>query len=67
VLGPGAAEVFGADIATRLVDAFTALSPDVPEHAAILDLYTAGGFIPTAPENYAEIEQIATSLGLITG
>ena len=35
------------------------------DHAAILDLFGAGSFIPSADENYAAIESVARDAGLI--
>jgi phosphonate transport system substrate-binding protein len=49
----------------RLRAAFLALDPANPEHKAILDLQRATRFVPTAPENYAPIEQAARAAGLL--
>jgi phosphonate transport system substrate-binding protein len=45
--------------------AFLALDPSIPEQAAILDLQRTRKFIPTAPENYRDIEAAARSAGLL--
>jgi phosphonate transport system substrate-binding protein len=52
-------------VVEKLRAAFLALAPANPEHKAILDLQRATRFVPTAPENYAPIEQAARAAGLI--
>lgn len=49
----------------KLRAAFLALDPAIPEHKAILDLQRARRFIPTAPANYATIEEAAKGAGLL--
>jgi phosphonate transport system substrate-binding protein len=52
-------------VVEKLRAAFLALDPANPEHKAILDLQRASRFVPTAPENYAPIEQAARAAGLL--
>jgi phosphonate transport system substrate-binding protein len=52
-------------VVTRLREAFLALDPSNPEHAAILELQRTRKFIPTSPENYRDIEAAARSAGLL--
>jgi phosphonate transport system substrate-binding protein len=66
LLGPQAADRLGADLPGRLTDHFTGLSADDPADAAVLDLFGAGSFIPTAAGNYDDIEQIGRQLGLVS-
>jgi len=49
----------------KLTDAFLALKRDDPQGKEILDLQRATRFIPTKPENYAEIEAAARNAGLL--
>jgi phosphonate transport system substrate-binding protein len=57
------------DLDPKTVDAlrkaFLALDPANPAHKRILDLQRASRFVPTAPENYAAIEQAAKAAGLL--
>lgn len=57
------------DLDPAIVDAlrraFVALDPANPAHRRILELQRASRFIPTAPENYAGIEQAARAAGLL--
>jgi phosphonate transport system substrate-binding protein len=52
-------------LVAKLRAAFLALDYAKPEHKAILDLQRTKKFIPTAPENYAAIEEAARSAGLL--
>ena len=54
-------------IVAKIRDAFLALDPANPEHAAILKLQRTKKFIPTRPENYDAIERAARSAGLLEG
>lgn len=63
--GPATDERFGDGFADKVRDALLALDRATPEHAALLDLYGAGTFIPTDAGNYDAIEEIARKLGLI--
>lgn len=66
VLGTDAATRYGDDFTDKVVQAFLDLDPADPEHKAILDLFGAEAFVETTNENYAEIEEVGRSLGLIT-
>jgi phosphonate transport system substrate-binding protein len=66
VIHPGASKRLGTDVKAKLIKAFTALSPDNPEHAPILDLFGAKRFIETSNDNYKEIETVGRKIGLIT-
>ena len=66
LVGPGAVDRLGADLPRRLTDYFTGLSADDAAGAAVLDLFGAGSFIPTAAANYDRIEQIGRQLGLVS-
>lgn len=65
VLHPSTAGRLGGDVKAKLVRAFTALNPDTPDHAAILDLFGAKRFIETSNGNYKEIEEVGRRIGLI--
>jgi len=67
LLGPSAVEDLGEDLPQRVSDAFTGLSRDDPEQAAVLDLFGAGSFQPTTAEAYAGIEATGRRLGLVSG
>ena len=41
------------------------LSTNDPAQKALLEQYGAQSFIPTTPENYGQIEEIARELGLL--
>jgi phosphonate transport system substrate-binding protein len=64
LLGPQASERLGGDLADRVRDYFTGLSPD--GDADVLDLFGAGSFLPTEASNYAQIEEIGRQLGLVS-
>jgi phosphonate transport system substrate-binding protein len=66
VARPDLDEAFGAGFTDRLRAAFLALDPADPEEKAVLDLFTAGAFIPTEPTNYDAIEAVAGELGLLS-
>jgi phosphonate transport system substrate-binding protein len=66
LMNPTVPERFGPGIAESISGAFTGLSLENAEDAAILDLYGAKAFIPTEAANYAQIEEIGRKLGLIT-
>lgn len=55
------------DAATRarLLDAFLALDPAEPRHAALLGGVDANGFLPAMREEYRELELAAARLGLL--
>lgn len=56
---------FGDGFTDRFVDALTSLDATNPDHAEILDLFGAGGFVPTVNDNYIAIEEVARQSGLI--
>jgi phosphonate transport system substrate-binding protein len=66
--------VAGPDVDGRLGDGFTdrlresllALDGSDAGEMEVLDLYGASSIIPTAPQDYAQIEEIARQLGLLT-
>lgn len=66
VLHPQIASEFGADFPEKLRAALLKLSPDNPDHKEILELFSAGKFIETKNENYAQIEAIGRKIGKIT-
>lgn len=63
--GPATDDRFGDGFADKVRDALLALDRATPEHAALLDLYGAGAFIPTDAGNYDAIEEIGRKLELI--
>jgi phosphonate transport system substrate-binding protein len=63
--GPGLDDEYGDGFTKALGDAFLNLDPEDPDQAAILELFSAGSFIPTEAANYEQIEQIGRQLGLI--
>lgn len=65
LLHPVAAERHGADFPEKVRAALLALDPDVPGHCKLLDLFGAQRFIAASAGDYAEIEQIGRSSGLI--
>lgn len=65
VLRPDAEERFGEGFAERVQAAFLALSAENPAQAEILDMFSAGAFIPTSDEEYAEIEAVGREIGKI--
>jgi phosphonate transport system substrate-binding protein len=62
---PGAVERYGPETVATIAAVIQGLDPANPDHVAVLELFGAGMFIPTEEANYAEIEQIGRSLGLI--
>ncbi len=65
LVNPSVAERFGADFPAEIRSALLALDPNDPADAEILDLFGAGGFIETDEADYAQIEEIGRTLGLI--
>jgi phosphonate transport system substrate-binding protein len=51
----------------RLQQAFLALTPQNPEHNAILASQSGGGFLPVHHNDFHKLETIAENLGLLTG
>lgn len=64
--GPQTATRFGTAFLEDLKGAFLALDYTNPDHAKVLDLYGAKGFVATEVDNYREIEEIGRKLDLIT-
>ncbi len=67
VIRPDVAERFGDDFVGRVRTAFTDLDRNDAVEAEILELFGAERFIETDNANYAEIEEVARDLGLVTG
>ena len=67
LLGPSAVEDLGDDLPERVTAAFTGLSADDPEQAALLELFGAGSFEPTTAAAYDDIEETGRRLGLVSG
>lgn len=65
VLGPKVAKKRGAEFVAKLKAAFVKLDPARPEDKEILSLFGAKRFIPTANENYSQIEAIGREIGKI--
>ena len=66
VIRPDLDEIFGAGTSDKLVEAILSMGDD-PANSEILDLFETDRFIPTENANYAAIESVARSLGLIEG
>lgn len=62
---PNLDETFGAGFTDRLRDALLSLDGSDERETKILELFKAGSFVPTASENYADIEATARELGLL--
>lgn len=54
------------ELQDQIVEALEGLDPSDPEEAEILTFFGAESFIPTEDSNYAEIEQVARDIGMIT-
>lgn len=65
VVHPQVEEQYGPEFVESIRTAFLNLDPSVPEQQEILDLFSAGAFIPTSNENYAQIEEIGREIGKI--
>ena len=66
VAGPDVDDRLGDGSTDRLRDALLALDGSDEGEKKVLDLYGAAAVIPTAPQDYAQIEEIARQLGLLT-
>jgi phosphonate transport system substrate-binding protein len=66
VAGPDVDDRLGDGSTDRLRDALLALDGSDDGEKKVLDLYGAAAVIPTAPQDYAQIEEIARQLGLLT-
>ncbi|MEM1332836.1 MAG: PhnD/SsuA/transferrin family substrate-binding protein, partial [Actinomycetota bacterium] len=58
---------FGDGFTEQIVAALTSLDPGDADDAAILELFSADGFILTESENYSAIESVGRDAGLIRG
>lgn len=65
VAQPALDERFGNGFQERLIKAFQSLDPAIPEHATILEFFSAGSFIGTDNANYDQIERVARESGMI--
>ena len=65
VLNPSLKEQFGDDIGDRILAAFEKLDPSNPDHKEILEMFGAEKFIPTANENYNDVESVGRAIGKI--
>lgn len=63
--GPDLDADLGDGFTARLQAALLGLDGSDQRETDILALFTAGAFIPTAPENYTDIETVARGLGLL--
>lgn len=65
IAGPSLDQRLGGGTADRVKAAMLELSTNDPAQKALLEQYGAQSFIPTTPENYGQIEEIARELGLL--
>ncbi len=65
IAGPSLDQRLGDGTADRVKAAMLELSTNDPAQKALLEQYGAQSFIPTTPENYGQIEEIARELGLL--
>lgn len=65
VIRPDLTERFGEDFIPNVSKAFLNLDPENPEHAEILDLFSAEKFIVTQNDNYLQIEAVGRDIGMI--
>jgi phosphonate transport system substrate-binding protein len=65
VIHPDVVERYGEDFIERVTQAFTQLNVNNPDHAEILDLFSAEKFIVTQNGNYIEIETVGREIGKI--
>lgn len=63
--GPDLDADFGAGFTDRLRTALLELDGSDQRETDILELFTAGAFIPTVAENYTDIETVGRDLGLL--
>jgi len=66
VAGPEVDGREGEGFTNRLRDALLALDGSDADEQEVLELYGASSVIPSAPQDYAQIEEIARQLGLLT-
>ncbi|MGC9524797.1 MAG: putative selenate ABC transporter substrate-binding protein [Limnospira sp.] len=65
VIHPQVNEKYGEDFVSQVREAFLNLDPNVPEEQEILELFSAGKFIPTQNSNYTQIEEVGREIGKI--
>nr|CAA9251217.1 ABC transporter, substrate-binding protein (cluster 12, methionine/phosphonates) [uncultured Armatimonadetes bacterium] len=65
VLNPEVAKRYGPDFPGKVRQALLKLDASNPEHAEILDLFSAKKFIPTKADNYRQIEAVGREEDLI--
>lgn len=65
VIRPDLTERYGEDFPQRVVDAFLQLDASNPDHAEILDFFSAERFIVTKNDNYLQIEAVGRDIGQI--
>lgn len=58
-------EAVGDDVRRRVLDAFLGLELTDPEHAEILGLLGAGGYVPADRDDFADLRAAANGLGLL--
>jgi phosphonate transport system substrate-binding protein len=56
---------FGGGFTDRVRETLLGIDGSDQQEKDILALFTAGSFVPTAPENYTDIETVARQLGLV--
>jgi phosphonate transport system substrate-binding protein len=66
IAGPEVDGRLGSGSTDRLRDALLGLDGSDATETAVLELYGASSVVPAAPQDYAEIEEIARQLGLLT-
>lgn len=66
VVRPDLDGVYGQGTTEALIDALLGMG-DGPEDQRVLELFGTDRFVPTENDNYAAIETVARSLGLISG
>ena len=64
--GPDLDERFGDGFTEELRTALLDLDGDTPEETDVLERYGAGRLVPTEAEDYAQIEEIGRTLGLVS-
>ncbi|AFY39066.1 phosphonate ABC transporter, periplasmic phosphonate-binding protein [[Leptolyngbya] sp. PCC 7376] len=65
VISPAVDERYGEGFSEKVQAALFALDPKNPDHAEILDLFSAESFIPTTNENYIGIETVGRKIGKV--
>jgi len=66
VIHPSVEEDLGAGFTQKAQDALLGLDKARPEQAKILDLFEAGAFIETDPDDYRRVEEAGREAGLIS-